>query len=157
MTFVCTLDGTLPDIVVLHGPPLSVIAPIGYDDAEPLTFFAVTALGQSGGGLVEFLFQLEIYDERSDSRAFIQSGLSVPFISKVDRAYILDLILVLTDQLLINTGEKEIYRHTFDIDPPPKALEKHRKISHVFRQCGYAVTETGPLYGVYSWRAVKRA
>ena len=58
MAFVCTLDGTLPEIAFSGGPLPSVLAPIGYDDVEPLTFFALTALGKSGGGLVDFFVKL---------------------------------------------------------------------------------------------------
>ena len=96
------------------------------------------------------------YIEDTDSIETILSEQQLAnYLTRDDKKKIMDVILLLTDLLLTRTNEREIYRCTFDIDPPPKALEKHRRISYVFKQCGYAVTDCRPHYGVYSWWAEK--
>jgi hypothetical protein len=157
MAFVCTLAGAYPDPEFSVDRGYSyVTVPIGYDDCEPLEFSIIVGLTKSGGGLTDYFFAIQKFNEITDEVEAIMSGTRLnSYFCKEIREEIFIGILHITDILLRHTSEREIYRHTFDINPPPKALAKHRRVSQVFQKCGYAVAESGPVYGVYSWYAVK--
>jgi hypothetical protein len=125
MAFVCTWrEESLSDIAYfLDRDSPFVTAPVGYDDKERTSYSVLVGLTKTGGSITEYYFQLHKYIEDTDSIETILSGQQLAnYLTRDDKKKIMDVILLLTDLLLTRTNEREIYRCTFYIYPPPKAL-----------------------------------
>lgn len=131
-----------------------LLAYIGADEAAGKTYFAVASLSPYEDGCPEYSFFIIERDVETEAERTFWSGIDCKGIfSPEDKAAIRQLICFMTDDLLRSVRPMRVYRCTYDVRPPERAMEKHHIISHVFLQCGYTVTKSDSWHGKRVWWA----
>ncbi len=135
-----------------EGRACNVLVHVGHDLAEGWNWFVSVGLDTMAGGDLEYYFVLLRVDAETGEVTPYRSGREVrAAIPPGERKAIRATILQATQFLLGHARPPRVYRVTYDVDPPDRALEKHHAISQVFEECGYAVATADAVYGQRFW------
>jgi hypothetical protein len=157
MAFVCTCKGEYFQYKFFNfDNEHTVISPVGFDDWKNVDYFAQTGISPSGGGELEYYFNLiETYRKIEHEQIFWSGQEVSAFIDKDDRRRIMDVILGCT-RVLIERVQPKVFFRCADAGMPPKALEKHYLISNVLTEIGYDVRIADPYMGKQVWYVRRR-
>lgn len=153
MAFVFTVDlsASIPTQIFRNGGDRVIMAHLGDDDCRPLSYAVVVGIAV-GAGVDEYYFKLIEIDAESNEEREYWDGREVGiFISKEDRAKILQVVIRVTKLLITKERPDCFYCCTHGDNLPPHALEKYDLINKVFEECGYTVELTNSDRGRYSW------
>jgi len=132
---------------------IALLVPVAVDHDEGYIYFVWVAFSPYEEGVLEYSFCIIRRNPTRDEEIPYWSGLETKdvFTCPKGREFIRMVIHALTNSLIEAVAPDRVYRCTFDIHPPDKALDKHHMISWLFRSKGYSVMTTDPWQGHRTW------
>lgn len=130
----------------------ALAVPFAINHEIPCVYSLVVMLSPYDEGMHEFSFSIVQQVEGNDKEIEYQSGKKTKnLLNDEARSLCLALLLLLTQKLLSVYKPRKVFRCTFDVNPPQKAIEKHHIVNQAFHVSGYTITRTDPWYGRRTW------
>ncbi len=160
MPFVFEICDDEPFEIRIHKNHLEILAtvPIGHDPESGYLYSAHVSLNRlepfEGPNKSELMF--DIVETRGEDIQFIDNGLETKrFLTGPDRAAVLEVICVVTANIVSQRQPDTIVMTTSQSDLPNKALNKYEYISNAIRSVGYEGGEGNSFHGQHLWMFVK--
>lgn len=133
----------------------TVFAYVGHDPDTTASYLVAATLSPFGD---DFEYSFAIIERKDGNDRQFSSGLETKdLFEKMDRSAIRSVVLEATEILLNWKKPQTVDRCTSDANIPDSAMVKHGLVSHIFKNCGYSVTECGDWNGQLCWKAERVA
>ncbi|WP_417790271.1 hypothetical protein [Terasakiella pusilla] len=134
------------------GSEVGVFAPFAIDHESEHIYFVKVMLSDYNLEAKEYSFCIMRRDRINDTTIEYWSGRDTSELFDNDTKEFIRTILQNLSYILISKYNPEVvFRETYDVNPPDKALDKHNMISQFFGYLGYEVRNSDVYKGQQCW------